>query len=317
MKRIVQTYKTGKDWKESPPGLGDFVRGICHLHEIVSRTSGLELRIDVSQTEFAPLIEFDESAFVASPADRVASATEYFVDHDAFQRDLKAFAASGRNEWYVSTNLGHWRRTSLPSETKTFAKKFYCFKSEVQAANREALGEQPYEVLSIRAGDHFYGESGNRVEQPLQRTLYHLIERRILPRSRHPLVVTSDSYHLKHDLCTRYNLKMLPHASQHGAFGQALPVARDLDLIKHSCFNYHINAWQSWWSGFSHYTSLIFDIPSLNFVWPFFAQEEVTSSGKIVTPLYDHVGTAWKMARRSAASFWHWRVRERAKRWFA
>ena len=59
-------------------------------------------------------------------------------------------------------------------------------------------------------------------------------------------------------------MRYLDNLPQHGGFGNVEPVVRDLDLLKHSCFNYHINAWQTWWSGFSHYTSLIFEIPYLN-----------------------------------------------------
>ena len=46
--------------------------------------------------------------------------------------------------------------------------------------------------------------------------------------------------------------------------GNVGPVVRDLDLLRHSSVNFHINAGQAWWSGFSHYTSLIFDVPYLN-----------------------------------------------------
>jgi hypothetical protein len=52
--------------------------------------------------------------------------------------------------------------------------------------------------------------------------------------------------------------------------------------LKNSRFNYHINAWVGWWSGFSHYTSLIFNIPSMNFRAPKFAREQITASGELL-----------------------------------
>ena len=43
----------------------------------------------------------------------------------------------------------------------------------------------------------------------------------------------------------------------------------DVELLKRANHIYHINLWQTWWSGFSHYTSLIFDVPETNVVGPF------------------------------------------------
>ena len=78
-------------------------------------------------------------------------------------------------------------------------------------------------------------------------------------------------------------MAMLPHRSQHGAFGTVLPVAMDLCMLKRSRFNYHINVWSDWWSGFSHYTSMIFKIPSMNFREPRYAKEEITAQGQLTT----------------------------------
>jgi hypothetical protein len=41
-----------------------------------------------------------------------------------------------------------------------------------------------------------------------------------------------------------------------------------------------VNLWATWWSGFSHYTSLIFAIPSLNLRAPEFQVEAVGAHGE-------------------------------------
>ena len=57
-KRVIQTYKPPGRWLGTPPGLGDFVRGACHLFEVL-QPLGIELRLDVSRTGFAALIDQD------------------------------------------------------------------------------------------------------------------------------------------------------------------------------------------------------------------------------------------------------------------
>lgn len=283
MKRVIQTYKAPHQWIESPPGLGDFVRGACHLFEILQRL-GIELRIDVSQTEFAGLITQDESIFHTGEKSRVASAEEFFEDQDdlMLQERLMTFLRSADTEFYVSANLGAWNRLTLPDATREFAGKFYHFTDEVERDIALAVPSS-YEVLSVRCGDHCYNDPTARVSVEAELLIHSIIEQHVLPRRQAPVVVTSDCHALKLDLARRYDLATLPHHSQHGAFGNVRPVALDLCLLKHSRFNYHINVWADWWSGFSHYTSLIFGIPSMNFRAPRYAREEITAHGQLLS----------------------------------
>lgn len=281
MKRLIQTYKPPQQWRGSPPGLGDFVRGACHLVEKL-QGSGIELRIDISQTDFADLIEWNEAVFHRGPEDRVATAEEYFVDHAALHTRLVAFLHSDETVLYICTNLGAWNRPALPANVLDFIRGFYRFTNEIERMNRQALNLAEYEVLSIRCGDAFYTDPTAMVQDDKLPVIFSLIEQRILPRTQLPLVVTSDCYELKRELARRYGMRTLPHRSQHGAYGNALPVALDLCLLKNSRFNYHINSWATWWSGFSHYTSIIFGIPSMNFRAPNFVQEEVTAVGEFL-----------------------------------
>jgi len=280
MKRLIQTYKGPKQWVNSPPGLGDFVRGIASLFEML-QGSGIELKVDISQTDFASLIVQDDTFFHQGEVARIAQAEEYFVDHVALRNRLLAFLHSEETELYVCTNLGAWNRLSLPEPTRVFTQKFYRFNDEIERMNAEALRARDYEVLSIRCGDRFYSDPTGTVGNEVKPLICSLIEQQILPNAKLPIVITSDCHELKCELAQRYGMLTLPHRSQHGAFGNALPVAMDMCMLKNSQFNYHINSWATWWSGFSHYTSIVFQIPSMNFRAPNFAREKVTIDGQL------------------------------------
>ena len=281
MKTIIHTYKSGRQWiHPSPPGLGDFIRGTCHLFERLDGT-GCVLKVDISQTEFSELIDCDPSFFHVGEADKVANAEEWFAHHKDLLARIDRFLSSTEEELYLCTNLGNWARTSLPGKTRDFIKKFYQFNSKVTLPCDEVIAGRPYELLSIRTGDGFVGNGrgGDGVRGDLKLLLFSLIENRIVAHSHLPIVVISDSYDLKMELARRYNFIVFPHAPQHGSYGNALPASIDIHLLRNSKMNWHINAWQPWWSGFSHYTCLIFLIPSANFRTPLFIREEITSLG--------------------------------------
>lgn len=282
MKRVIQVYKAPHQWLNSPPGLGDFIRGACHLFEILD-ANGIEFRIDISQTEFADLIQQDESVFQIGDENRIANAEEYFVDHGLLHNRLQTFLASEETDLYICTNFGAWNRLSLPENNRQFIKKFYYFVEDIEHQTTLALNTADYEVLSVRCGDPFYSDPNGRVGNDLKRLIFDIVEQQILPRAHSPLVVTSDCYEMKVELAERYGMLGLPHRSQHGAFGKARPVVMDLCLLKNSRFNYHINSWAAWWSGFSHYTSIIFNIPSMNFRAPDFFKEEISAQGELIT----------------------------------
>ncbi len=283
MKRIVHVYKGPGQWHRSPPGIGDFVRGTCHLFEPLQGT-GADIRIDISQTDFSSLIQQDPAFFQTSEPAKIAAAAECFVDADRAQERITEFLRSSDEEFFLSTNLGAWGRTKLDTPTREFAKHFYRFTPEVERLTAE-FAKGDYAALSIRCGDKFYGKEGEHTDTTLNRRVFTLIEKDVLCELRgRPLVVMSDCHPLKLELVRRYGMLASPYVSQHGAFGNVLPVAIDLNVLKHSRCNYHINAWQSWWSGFSHYTSLVFAIPSVNFRTPLFEREKVTPDGVLRLP---------------------------------
>ena len=282
MRRVIQTFKAPHQWINGPPGLGDFVRGACHLFEKL-HVSGLELRIDVSQTEFTNHIQQNQEIFQAGDQDQIKNAEEYFVNHVALHNRLVAFLNSDEPELYICTNLGPWNRLTLPETTRSFAKNLYMFSEEIERMVGAELQVTEYEVLSVRCGDSFYTGSAVQDISNAKSQICSIIEQQILPRAQLPLVLTSDCYELKVELSKRYGMLTLPHRSQHGAFGNVVPVAMDLCMLKHSQFNYHINHWATWWSGFSHYTSIIFNIPSMNFRAPNFAKEEINAQGELFT----------------------------------
>ncbi len=279
-RRVIQTFKPSHEWHNSPPGLGDFIRGACHLHAILNQT-GVELRVDMSRTGFAGLIVQDPGLFVAGDPERIAQAEEFFSDHTAMRHRLQAFVLSGETELYICTNAGAWNCMQLPERTHEAMQAFYRFTPHVENALAQALPVQDYEVLSIRCGDRFYGVDG-RPDEGMFQTLCRLVEHDVLPATRHPLVITSDCHQLKLDLAARYGLLMLSHRSRHGAFDdQVTPVAVDMCLLRHSKANHHINAWARWWSGFSHYTSMLAGVGGLNFRVPAFECEAFSADGRV------------------------------------
>ena len=277
MKRVIQVYKAPEDWNGGAPGLGDFIRGACHLYELLYG-SGIDFKIDLSQTDFFDLIEYDEAIFHIGDAAKIAQAETFYVDHNAVIRRINEFYASGDTDLYICTNLGNWDRTELPAKTTDFIRKFYRFNQVIERFNAAALKVPDYEVLSVRYGE-FPGEKDMGGGNPRTKSrIFSIIQDHVLPNRSLPIVVTSDNHQLKCELAEEFGFLMLPHESKHGGYGGALPVVQDLQLLKGSKFNYHINAWASWWSGFSHYTSVIFNIPSMNFKAPDFARTDLPAA---------------------------------------
>ncbi len=296
VKRVIQTFKPSGEWYSSPPGLGDFIRGACHLHEMLEHT-GVEVRIDLSRTGFARFIEHDDALFHIGTPDGVAEAEEFFNDEVALRVRLNEFLASDETEIFVSTNAGAWNRTTLPERTRVAMQGLYKFTPDIEAELAQGLPVQDYEVLSVRCGDRFYGADG-RPDEAVLSAICALVEHDVLPSAAHPVVITSDCHELKLELAKRYGLLMLAHRSRHGAFDdQVRPVAVDMCLLRHSRANHHINAWAGWWSGFSHYTSMLAGTGGLNFRAPHFECEAVNPEGGLaVSPSVAMSGAVAKAA---------------------
>ena len=272
-KKVIQVYKNFDQWKNSPPGLGDFIRGSCHLHELMSSVN-VDFKIDISQSDFKNHIIHSDSIFSVNDMSSINHANEYFTDHQALISDLDSFLRGHSDAFFISTNMGQWNRLELPAATRKFMVDFFNFNESVTKYSAFHIPIDSYEVLSIRCGDRFYGQTELIVDSILKKHLFTIIENSILPNLKHPLVLTSDSFLLKKELADKYGFLILPHHSEHGAFNSSsYPVCVDMNLLKNSNFNYHINLWANWWSGFSHYTSMIFSIPSMNFCAPNFICE--------------------------------------------
>lgn len=283
MKRVVQVYKPPGRWVDEPPGWGDFLRGVCGLLDLL-RGTGVQLRVDVSCTGFGDLIVPDEAVLQSSGEARVAAAREYFeaTDHVRLRADLDDFLRSGAPEFHLCTNVGDWNRLALPADSREFARRLYRFRDDVEQAAARPLPPAGYEVLSVRCGDRFFDDPGALPDAGAQRRIFALIERHVLPRARHPIVATSDSQAFKLELARRYGMTVLPHQPRHGAFGDVRAVAMELCVLKRARYLYHVNDWAKWWSGFSHYTGLVFGIPEMNFRAPFYDREEVTGGGRLI-----------------------------------
>ncbi len=263
-KRVIQVYKAAGTWKRpEPPGIGDFIRGLCHLHEMGEKF-GFSVAADISATEFWNCVDKGSPIFASTSPSLVKDAEELGDLHADLVLRIWEFMNSDREEILLSTNIGEWNRRSLPQSTKRFARQFYQFCGNI--SDREELGliEGAYSVLSIRAGDDFFGST----RLPPRRNTQLILDKiasDILPVATEPIVVMSDSLALRDLVASRFKMLSTSTPSFHGAKGGARSVCRDLDLLAGSSHNFHINAWKGWWSGFSHYTSMIFDVPSTNF----------------------------------------------------
>ena len=281
-KRIIQVYKGPDQWINSPPGMGDFIRGSIHLHELV-KDLPVEFKIDISQSDFANYINYDPILFQIGDRKSIQNAEEYFVDHNSLRERIVDFLKSNDEfDLYICTNYGSWNRLALPSQEKEFIIPLFNFFEDVISQINNEINIQEFEVLSIRCGDNFYSNQKKLLINNLD-NLFKIIETEIIPNSERPKIITSDCYELKVMLAEKYKFKFLGHRSEHGAFGGANSVVKDLEILKRSKFNYHINNWATWWSGFSHYTSLIFDIPSMNFRTPLFEKEIINPLNTIST----------------------------------
>ena len=65
MKRLIQVYKGVDQWGTiGPPGFGDFIRGICHLYEMLENHPDVKLYVDFSQSEFGSRVRFQSPILV-------------------------------------------------------------------------------------------------------------------------------------------------------------------------------------------------------------------------------------------------------------
>lgn len=281
-KLLIQTFKPPQGWQNRSPGIGDFIRGLCFLHERFEGTH-VSVRVDIGQTEFGSCIVDDPALFVRGDLQQVNNAEELLFHKELSIARLDQFAQSDERQLFITTDLGLWNRQTLSESTRNFVKPFFRFHDWIEDDVRKAVPVPDYEVLSIRAGDFFWNDPKTQMLDQPKHEIFSMIEKSILPRSKYPLAVTTECFPLRIELMERYGFLGMMHHSQHGAMGNGHLVAKDLCLLKNSRCNYHINAWASWWSGFSHYTSLIHKIPSLNFRWPKYELETVTANGEFFT----------------------------------
>lgn len=295
MKRVVQTYKSSGHWKNGHPGVGDFLRGTCMLFETV-KDSSLELRVDVSRSDMCRWIQQDPALFCTTSADN-DSIGEYFDTpaHLRLLAGLEQFKRGQAGELHVTTNLGDWFCDCLTEQARTFIKPFYNFVPAVTTASSSLRGNGPYEVLSIRCGNRFFGNHDELPPENDRNRVVALIEREILPTARAPVVIMSDCLALKTSLARRFGFRVSPLLPEHSGRGTSFSTCMDLDLLRHSSQNHHINLWAPWWSGFSHFTSLIFSIPSANWRHPDFVREEVSVRNDNCHAMSQHAQMAWRL----------------------
>lgn len=269
MKRIVQAFKRPEDWEHGTPGIGDFIRGTIHLYEL-GRKFDIDVKVDISGSLLDPHINYDDAMFIRGGDKQSTNAEEHFQDHAALVERLWEFSRSGDDELYLSTNLGRWSRTNLPSDIAEFAKKFFSFRNSVTDPINSWLPDSDIRVLHVRCGDRFF-HADRRLPRLQRAALAKIIEDNI-DLDGPPVVVISDSVWLKTYLVRKYSFIKSPATPNHVTGSDVLSTLMDLEILKRSIATYHVSIWHQWWSGYSHYTSLIFDTPQpLNKAGPILA----------------------------------------------
>jgi len=277
MKNITHVYKGMHGWVDRPPGIGQFIRGSCYLHEILNSRQ-VDFKIDISGSKLSQFICDDDEIFSLKKYHNKIKAREYFAadikNHGRLVDDLNQYLASESTELYLSTNVGSWDRVRVPSETKDFIRRFFHFREIVENKFKKIVATEDYEVLSIRCGYPQHQEISSLDAREQLTITARIIEEKILPQIERPLVVSCDSYEFKKMLAKRYGFLVLPHNSKHDGFSDvAESLAMDMLMIKNSKFNYHVNVFADKWSAFSHYISIIHDIPCSYFRMPHFIEE--------------------------------------------
>lgn len=286
MKKIIHVYKSSQHWVDRSPGIGHFIRGSCYLYEILKGRQ-IDLKIDISSSQLSTFINSDEELFSGEQKNKLNEAKEYFApeikDHGNLVNDMNDFFFSDNQELYISTNVGAWERSSISTETKNFVGKFFNFRTGIEKKIWKLIGHNNYEVLNIRSGYPQHGEISRLDAIQKINILNRMVQEYILPRIKHPLVISSDSYEIKKVLAERFGFLMLPHNSTHDGFSDGgEPLAMDMLLIKNSKFNHHINLLNDRWSTFSHYLSIIHDIPSRYYQVPQLSGVNISTSGNLI-----------------------------------
>jgi len=257
--------------------------------------------MDVSNTGFAELIDQDPDHFHSGPLEETSCSGEFFSNNNQELWDaLNTFKSSDADHIYLTSNLGDWNRHSLPEACRIFGGAFFQFNKTVTNHSDPYTENGPFEVVHIRTGD-IYMSRGDQHPKGIidvsaaNKKLQRIIEDSILIESKSPIIIMSDSVELKQHLAQRYGFKVLPHAAEHAAYGGTLETCIDLQILKRSSHNYGINIRHIWWSGFTHYTSLIFNIPSTYYRLPYLYKESISSSGEFSIPFYQRL--TWKTKR--------------------
>lgn len=269
MKKVINIYKNSNHWLNRPPGIGQFIRGSCYLHEIL-QPRGVDFKIDISSSKLSYFISDDDEIFSTNKYDSNIKVKEYFAesirDHGLLVDDLNDFLVNKNLQFHLSTNVGAWDRTDIPVNTKNFIRKLFQFRSEIHQKFKKTIAPADYEVLSVRCGYPQHREIAKLDARGQLDAAVRLIENQILPQIGHPLVISSDSHELKISLMKRYGFLALSHQSTHDGYNDhSEAVAMDMLLLKNSKFTHHINLYADKWSSFSHYISLIHDVPSGHF----------------------------------------------------
>lgn len=271
-KTVINKYKQGPSWQTRHPiGIGDFIRGCCFLisksHEL-----GFDVEVDLSSTDFAEVIQsFNNPLLRQRHQDQSTCDSEELLNFEIDNLDsvlharLSDFIDSNSSEWLVTTNAGWWGADKLSPAVKEKIRDLYRFSPAVVNYVRTINLPSAYNILAVRTGDEFKTSSHDYINTTTRvAQLEKAIKKSLRIQPHNPTVLMIDSESLRERLSNSFNFITLPHKAHHGCNNGGFYVAADLHVIKQASAISQINLFGQWWSGFTHYTALIHDIPILH-----------------------------------------------------
>jgi hypothetical protein len=260
---LINAYKN----KQRGMGFGDFIRGTISCYQL-SKILKVRFKVDfrhhsigkyiVNQCEFAPC-EADQIIDLQDIRRFTASCLK-----DELLRRYKNVINLTKKNVFVYTNV--WPRFPLSSVEKDFVKSILVPTDELNFSIQNAINIQgDYEVIHIRSGDLFAFNTkiGDTFERSLPELMQKLAVIEQIKRSTNlPIVVISDSFQLKHEICNRFDIITTNTIPSHCALEASGVKDTLVDYFVMTRAKYiHQFSVHSWGSGFSDTINWVYDIP--------------------------------------------------------
>lgn len=260
---LINVYKN----KQRGMGFGDFIRGTISCYQL-SKILKVKFKVDfrhhsigkyiVNMCEFAPC-NSDEIIDLQD----IRRFTVGCLKNELLRRVKNVINLTKRNI-FIYTNV--WPRFPLSDIEKDFIKSILVPTDELNLSIQDSITVQgDYEVIHIRSGDLFAFNTkiGDTTERSLPELLQRLVSIEQIKRSTNlPIVVISDSYQLKHEICNRFDIITTNTIPSHCALEETAIKDTLVDyFVMTRAKRIHQFSVYSWGSGFSDTINWVYGVP--------------------------------------------------------